>query len=56
MPIATVGELRALLANVPDERPLAVYSGSVESFVNFSIAECDVDDDGTESTVIYAEN
>lgn len=53
---ATVGELRAILANVPDSQPLAIFSSNADRFITFSIAADDVDDNGVETTVIYAED
>lgn len=33
--MCTVGDLRAAIAGLPDEAEVAVYSGGVESFVDF---------------------
>lgn len=39
MTIETIGQLRAAIANLPDETPFAVFSGSMDSLVH---SHCEV--------------
>lgn len=56
--IFTVGELRALISDLPDDMPVQAYSASVDSYVDF---DCSVQEEAGASVVrevfeIYTEN
>jgi len=56
--VRTVGELRAIIADLPDDMPFEVFSERMDSFVCFDVAVHDEFEEeiGRDALVVWAEN